>query len=69
MLRLKVIEHVRLALVNGLLSLDRSSGYKQDYCNAAWSVAVSGVLSSDMFLALLERLQPLPTADPVHVLL
>ena len=69
MLRLKVTEHVQLALVDGLLRLDRSSGYKQDYCNAAWSLAVSGVLSSEMFLALLEHLQPLPTADPAHVAL
>jgi len=69
MLRLKVKEHVRLALVDGLLRLDRSSGYKQDYCNAAWSLAVSGVLSSEMFLALLERLRPLPTAEPAHVAL
>ncbi len=69
MLRLKVTEHFQLALVDGLLRLDRSSGYKQDYCNAAWSLAVSGVLSSEMFLALLEHLQPLPTADPAHVAL
>ncbi len=69
MLRLKVKDHVRLALVDGLLRIDRSCGYKQHYCNAAWSLAVSGVLSSEMFLALLERLQPLPTAEPTHVAL
>jgi len=68
-LRLDVKEHVSLALINGLLRLDRSSGHKQDYCSAAWSLAVSGVLSSEMFVALLEHLRPLPTAEPAHVAL
>ena len=65
-LRLKVKKHVRLALVDGLLRSDRASGYVQAYCNAAWSLAVSGVLSSEILHALLERLQPLPTAEPAH---
>ena len=65
-LRLKVKGHVSLALINGLLRLDRSSGYKQDYCNAAWSLAVSGMLSPEILCALLDRLRPLPTAEAVH---
>ena len=65
-LRLKVKGHVSLALINGLLRLDRSSGYKQEYCNAAWSLAVSGMLSPEIFCALLERLQSLPTAEAAH---
>ena len=65
-LRLNIWGHVSLALINGLLSLDRSSGYKQKYCNAAWSLAVSGMLSSEMFLMFLERLRPLRTAEVVH---
>ena len=65
-LRLKVKGHVSLALVDGLLSVDRSSGTNQEYCNAAWSLAVSGMLSSEIFHALLERLRPLPTAEVVH---
>ena len=65
-LRLKVKGHVSIALINGLLRLDRSSGYRQDYCNAAWSLAVSGTLSSEIFGALLDRLRSLPTAQAVH---
>ena len=65
-LRLKIWGHVSLALINGLLRLDRSSGYKQDYCNAAWSLAVSGMLSSEMFLMFLDRLRSLPTAKVAH---
>jgi len=65
-LRLKVKGHVSLALIDGLLRLDRASDYKQEYCNAAWSLAVSGKLSHDIFRALLERLQPLPTAKSAH---
>ena len=34
-LHVKVKGHVSLALVRGLLRLDRSGGYKQEYCNAA----------------------------------
>ncbi|DBA89015.1 TPA: hypothetical protein ACH3X2_000231 [Trebouxia sp. C0005] len=65
-LRLERKEHVTLALVNRLLILDRASGYVQNYCNAAWSLAVSGVLTSETFHALLQRLRPLPTAEPAH---
>ena len=65
-LRLNVRGHVSLALVDELLSLDRSSGYRQQFCNAAWSLAVSGLLSFEIFHALLERLQPLPTAEAAH---
>ncbi len=57
---------VSIARVDGLLELDRARGYKQHYCKAAWSLAVSGRLSSEIFHALLERLQPLPTAGPAH---
>ena len=63
---LKVKRAFSHALVEGLLRLDRASGYVQSYCNAAWSLAVSGILSSEMFRALLERLRPLPTAVVVH---
>ena len=62
-LRLQVHEHVSTALVGGLLSLDRSVVDKQAYCNAAWSLAVSSMLSIDIFFALLERLQPLPVDE------
>ena len=65
-LHLKVKGHVSLALVNGLLRLDRAHGLEQDYCNAAWDLAVSGILSSEMFLALLERLRSWPTAESAH---
>ena len=65
-LHLKVKEHVSLALVDGLLRIERASDYEQAYCNAAWSLAVSGMLSSEILHALLERLQPLPTAKVAH---
>ncbi len=65
-LRLNFKENVSLALINRLLRLDRSSGYKQEYCNTAWSLAVSGMLSSEILHALLEPLRPLPTAEVVH---
>ena len=65
-LRLQVKEHVSTALVGGLLSLDRASNYNQAYCNAAWSLAVSGMLSSEIFHALLERLRLLPLVEPAH---
>ena len=57
-LRLKVKGHVSLALINGLLRLDRSSGYKQEHCDAAWGLTVSGMLSSEEIHALLERMRP-----------
>ncbi len=57
-LRLQVKTHVNTALVHGLLSIDRSVVDKQAYCNAAWSLAVSNMLSVDTLFALLERLQP-----------
>jgi len=65
-LRLKVKRAFSHALVDGLLRLDRASGCVQNYCNAAWSLAVSGMLSFKMFHALLERLRPLPTAVVVY---
>ena len=65
-LRLNDKGHVSLALINGLLRSDRSSGYKQEYCNAAWSLAVSAMLSSEVFHALLERMRLLPTDEPAH---
>ena len=65
-LHLKVKGHVSIALSNGLLRLDRSSGYKQEYCNAAWSLAVSGMLSPEIFCALLDRLRSFRTAEAVH---
>ena len=68
-LRLQVKEHVRTALIGGLLRLNRSAIDKQAYCNAAWSLAVSSMLSIDIFLALLERLLSLPIAGPAHDIL
>ncbi len=65
-LRLNVKGHVSTALVGGLLSLDRASNYNQAYCDAAWGLAVSGMLSFEMFYALLERLRLLPIAEPAH---
>ena len=63
---LRLQGHVSTALVAGLLSLDRATGCRQEYCDAAWSLAVSGMLSPEVFLALLERLRPLPTAELAH---
>ena len=54
-LRLQVKTHVSIALVHGLLRLDRSVVDKQAYCNAAWSLAVSSMLSVDTFFALLKK--------------
>ena len=65
-LRVKVKGHVSLALVNGLLRLDRAHSSEQVYCNAAWGLAVLDLLSVDIFLLIVERLQPLPIADPAH---
>ncbi len=63
MLHLKVRQHVILALVDELLRLDRKSGYTQDYCNAAWSLAVANMLSVEIFSSILEQLQPPPGAE------
>ncbi len=68
---LQVKKHVSAALVGGLL---RSVSYrsvvdKQAYCNVAWSLAVSSMLSVDIFFALLEQLQPLPIAGPARDIL
>ena len=65
-LRLKVKGHVSLALVDGLLRLNRASCHKQHYCNAAWSWAVLDMLSVDTFSLILERLQPLLVVDVAH---
>jgi len=65
-LRLQVKGHVSLALVDGLLSLDRAHGNEQNYCNAAWSLAVLDMLSVEIFSSILEQLQPLPVAEPAH---
>ena len=65
-LRLKVQGHIGLALVNGLLRLDRAHSSKQVYCNAAWGLAVLDMLSVETFHALLEQLLLLPTAEPAH---
>ncbi len=65
-LHVKVKGHVSLALVRGLLRLDRSGGYKQEYCNAAWGLAVLGILAVDIFSLILERLRSLPVSEPAH---
>ncbi len=68
-LRLKVKGHVSTALVDGLPRLDRAIGCEQNYCNAAWSLAVAGMLTFELFLALLKSLRPLPVSDPAHEVL
>ncbi|DBA88942.1 TPA: hypothetical protein ACH3X2_000174 [Trebouxia sp. C0005] len=64
-LRLKVKDHVSLALVDGLLRLDRAHCSDQTYCNAAWSLAVLDKLCVDLFSLILGRLRPLST-EPAH---
>ena len=61
--------HVSASLVGDLLRSDRSVVDKQAYCNVAWSLAVSSMLSVDIFFALLEQLQPLPIAGPARDIL
>ena len=62
-LRLKVKRHVIFALIDELLRLDRATGSRQDYCHAAHSLAVSNMLSVEIFSSILERLQPSPGAE------
>ncbi|DBA88943.1 TPA: hypothetical protein ACH3X2_000175 [Trebouxia sp. C0005] len=64
-LHLKVKDHVSLALVDGLLRLDRAHCSDQTYCNAAWSLAVLDKLCVDLFSLILGRLRPLST-EPAH---
>ncbi len=62
LLRLEVKGHVGTAF-DALLRLDRARGYAQDYCNAAWSLAVLDMLSVETFFLILEQLQPLPVDE------